>query len=694
MSGDLIPRPDDDLEVRPAAELEQPQPVDPPPEPRTIHATITGTRVADRRPIVPAYLRSREERRQLAAWAGRYGAHLTAYHATRSPLYALRLAARAPWGAVVAVVALVGWVFDREGAHLRREAVAHNRPDDYLKLTKVRNGRVRQRGIITAVAAVPALTGSLLGYFLAPSWSLWAAGAVAVAVLGKVGTPADRRVTDAAVVAPAAPPRITAEQVTKALRALGLPAMNTKDAEIRYPAPITRDGPGWRADVDLPLGVTPGDVVERRDRLASGLRRPLSAVWPEPDAGQHAGRLVLWVGDRPLSEQKPPAWPLAKSGRVDMLGGSFPFGTDVRGRSVPMSLAESNLLVGSLPGAGKTSAVRVVALAAALDPMAELRVHEHKGSGDLAALEQVAHRYCSGVDDESIAATLASLRELHAELERRAKVLAGLPREVRPDNKVTPELAARRSLRLWTVVAIVDEAQEVFSHPDHGKEAATLAEAIIKRGRALGLVLVLATQRPDAKSLPTGVSSNVGVRFCLRVMDQVANDMILGTSAYKAGLRATTLSPRERGVGYLVGAADEPKVVRSYYLDAEDAERIALRARALREAAGTITGHAAGEDQAPDDDATGAGFLTDVRAVLIDFGQTWAWNQTVAGALAVRRPEAYAGIDAEQVGRMLAARGIQTRQLNRRDPHDGERRVLTGFELSQVDAAIERAERG
>ena len=54
---------------------------------------------------------------------------------------------------------------------------------------------------------------------------------------------------------------------------------------------------------------------------------------------------------------------------------------------------------------------------------------------------------------------------------------------------------------------------------------------IIKIGRALGVFLVLATQRPDKESLPTGVSGNVSTRFCLKVAGQVENDMILGTSA-------------------------------------------------------------------------------------------------------------------------------------------------------------------
>ena len=43
---------------------------------------------------------------------------------------------------------------------------------------------------------------------------------------------------------------------------------------------------------------------------------------------------------------------------------------------------------------------------------------------------------------------------------------------------------------------------------------------VIKIGPAFGVMLDLATQRPDAKSLPTGVSGNVGLRFCLKVMGQ------------------------------------------------------------------------------------------------------------------------------------------------------------------------------
>jgi hypothetical protein len=108
---------------------------------------------------------------------------------------------------------------------------------------------------------------------------------------------------------------------------------------------------------------------------------------------------------------------------------------------------------------------------------------------------------------------------------------------------ITREIAARRGLKLHPVVCVVDEAQNLFGHEKHGKQPGDDATWIIKISPAFGVILVLATQRPDAKSLPMGVNSNVSQRFCLKVMDQIANDMVLGTSAYKTGLRAAcTLS--------------------------------------------------------------------------------------------------------------------------------------------------------
>jgi S-DNA-T family DNA segregation ATPase FtsK/SpoIIIE len=148
------------------------------------------------------------------------------------------------------------------------------------------------------------------------------------------------------------------------------------------------------------------------------------------------------------------------------------------------------------------------------------------------------------------------------------------------------------------------------------------------------------------------VSGNVSTRFCHKVMGQVENDMILGTSAYKNGLRATTFRPEiDAGLGYLLGAGPAPQVVRTFYLDMHAAERIATRARPLREAAGTLTGHAfedAGEGP--------RNVLTDVPAILgTDAGLQWG---DVAARLASRFPARWDGVTADAISAECRARRV------------------------------------
>jgi S-DNA-T family DNA segregation ATPase FtsK/SpoIIIE len=408
-------------------------------------------------------------------------------------------------------------------------------------------------------------------------------------------------------------------------------------------------------------------------------------VWPEGRPEVHPGRLVLWVGDQDMASARQPAWPLLKSGTGDLFK-PFPFGTDPRGRTVSMDLMYTNVLIGSIPGVGKTFSLRVPLLAAALDPRAELWVFELKGTGDLDPLALVASRYASGPDDDTLEDTLDALRELRRECQRRATVIKGLPKAACPENKVTPELA-RKSLGLHPLVMAIDECQELFSHPEMGKEAGELAEKIIKLGRALGIVLLLATQRPDAKSLPTGVSANVGTRFCLRVMGQVENDMILGTSAYRNGIRATMFTRRDKGVGYLVGATDEAQIVRTFYVDGPAAARVCQRGRTLREQAGTLTGHAAGQATTTPA-ATRRDTLLDDILTVVPATEAKVWTETVLDRLTGLRPDVYAGMTRDQLTAALRPYGITTGQVWGTDPATGKGANRRGIERQHITEAV------
>ncbi|WP_405743436.1 cell division protein FtsK [Streptomyces sp. NBC_01525] len=643
---------------------------------------------AKRRAVLPGWLRSRQELTTAVKWvAGHYG-HLTAYHGIRSPLYAARLVLQAPRGTARFLSGAMRWVADREGEPVRLAAVRREDAADYLKLSRQRDGRVRLRTLTAVLAAFVGTSTALALYVLAPGWLQSVSVGALVLALGWTGTPADSPVITRAVETSKAP-KLTSDIVLRALGALGIPAINQAQSKGRdgfsFTAPITRDGPGWRAEGDLPYGVTVTDVIDRREKLASGLRRPLGCVWPEAIPDEHTGRLVLWVGDQDMSKARKPKWPLLTGGSVDLFK-PVPFGTDPRGRWVDVTLMYIAGIIGAIPRMGKTFLLRLLLLIAALDPRAELHTYDMKGTGDLDPVgDRVSHRHGAGDDDEVIEYALRDFRALREELRRRTKVIRSLPRDLCPESKVTSELADKKDLRLHPIVIGVDECQVLFEHPTHSGEFEEICTDLVKRGPATGIVLLLATQRPDAKALPTGISANASARWCLKVMGQVENDMVLGTSSYKRGVRATMFSWADKGVHYFVGEGADARIVGAAYVDSVGADAIAVRARQARQKAGLLSGHALGEE--PEQNATASYDLLADIALVVPESEERVWNERIATRLADLRPDVYAGWVGENVTTALKPFGIRTRGVAGTSD-EGARTTRRGIVRADLTSAI------
>ena len=615
-----------------------------------VYADITGT-PGERRDIIPAAFHRENLRGTVAAFAG-LNWHRARYHGLRAPFYLLALIVFALVGLARLVVRQVHWWWLLEQHELRSEAAAAGDAREWRSLHKIARDTRKIRGwLLAAELAVAAVAVAILARY--GRWWMWpAAGACVAPLLALHGRPDGRRIIAPAVVPPRYEP-LTRSLVTDALGSLGNANINKaiKDGPgIAYLSDPYKDGPGWAVQFDLPRGVTAAYLIAKRSELASGLRRPLSATWPEGVPEEHEGRVNLWIGFHDITKMKQPKWPLAKSGTADIFAG-LPFGTDPRMRPVMVPMFEVNWLIGAAPGQGKTAAVRGLCCGVALDPLADMWIHELAGKGDLEPLAQVCHRYCSGLDDDAIAYAAASARMLRAELERRSALFKRLPKDAKPEGKITREMAARG---LRPIVATFDEAQNLFMHPEFGEQAADDLAYVIRLGRALGIIVILATQRPDKESLPTPVRGIVTARFCLKVPDYDSNDMILGTGAYKAGYNAAVFRAKtDAGLGWLKGDGD-PQIVRTYYLDLPATEKIAARARQLRDRAGVLSGYALGLEE---EGAVPRDVLADVLAVFgpDEPGQHW---DVLAERLAGRWPDRWADLSHTALSAQCRALGV------------------------------------
>ncbi|QFU91593.1 FtsK/SpoIIIE domain-containing protein [Amycolatopsis sp. YIM 10] len=483
------------------------------------------------------------------------------------------------------------------------------------KFTEIRELTLFRWRVTGAVVVAVAVTGGLVALLYGPR-PLWIPGGVlafALAVLGrrKDGSPGRKPTL-------AGPRTLTWTMDPQVLvDAFRDAKLIGKDELLRLVQRPTRVGDGWSVIVDLPATRKAADVVKNREALASALAVDEVQLIVERVRGNggHAGRVSMWVADEDPYASPPLATPLLDVKSWDAWR-PVPFGRDARDRRISLPLVWTSLLVGAIPRQGKTFAARLAAAGLILDAWVRLYVADFKAGKDWDAAAQVAHRFISGDDVEHVLGLKDWLVELVGEVQSRYRRMRDLDDVTCPESKVTPQMSRDISLNMPITAIFIDEVQVPLEDRTPvevqgktltaGEYIGELLTWLAKKGPAAGIVLVLATQRPDSRTIPSGLRAVLGSRFALRVMDWRDSNIVLGEQMNTRGYDSSRLLPSHKGVGILrpdgdtdAGADVLAMTVRTYYMPNEDWQTICQRGRALREEAGTLTGHAAGEDTTP-----------------------------------------------------------------------------------------------
>jgi S-DNA-T family DNA segregation ATPase FtsK/SpoIIIE len=448
--------------------------------------------------------------------------------------------------------------------------------------------------------------------------------------------------------------------ISQALAHLGIAALDRffkNGGELTYTVPARVDGDGTYAQIRLPLGVEADMVAARRKRLAANLGRAALETWPTE--GNEAGILDLWIADKHRLGKGAGPWPLLNEGRVDVFTG-VPIGRTQRGQVIHGLFFERNWLVGGRPGQGKTSLVRILVLGAALDPTAEIWVFVIAQNTDFEPCKPRLSRYAVGMGPEVAAAAVHALADLLTEMERRGKLLATLPGSPPATSR---RLADKPALGLHPLICVISECHELFGHPTYGAQAAKLAISVIKQGRKFGITLILDTQSPTAASIPTDVTRHVSCGIAFSVADHDANDGLLGSGKYRAGIRATELRMNtDRGTCVAVGVSDAPfELLNTFHVPYTDGidlvTPVVTRAMAaihdLRRTGQPTTGDKDHDHDGP----TEIDHLTNIHQVLR--GERRVRTQVVLSRLAELDPATYEGWGFHDLTTTLARHGIK-----------------------------------
>jgi DNA segregation ATPase FtsK/SpoIIIE-like protein len=231
------------------------------------------------------------------------------------------------------------------------------------------------------------------------------------------------------------------------------------------------------------------------------------------DRDNAATGTVTLVRRDPFASMAAGARPHAGAARLS-LWDPVPLGVDELGQTVSLSLPERNVLLGGEPGAGKSAALSLIVASAALDPSCRLWLLDGK-LVELSAWAPCAHRLAGPDLDEAI----GLLKDVRSEMDERYRTL--LARGARIDHPRRRAAAAPGGLRRACLLSHRREPQAARglrgSLPGSGGP-----------GRAAGVIVCAATQKPASNVVPSALRDLFGFRLALRCNTPQASDTILG----------------------------------------------------------------------------------------------------------------------------------------------------------------------
>lgn len=643
-------------------------------------------------PILPAWARNWASVRANSGAFVKVTWWHSRYHAIRSPKYAAKVIGYSTRGAYRGGRRLwpVLTAQDHSAGVKALRAQAKAKPEDvtlaaqYVLAHRERTEARRWRwgaalGLVAAGAV--ALNYASLGLQMA-------AGCLTCGGLAAIGWSDEAQILDHGT----PPLRIAmdAQQLNDALRATGLLKQGKGDDEgpkVNCVMGPLRDGNGWAVVFDLPRGggKTAADVLAKRTAIAAELGvDEIQVIMSRVRAahGGNAGRVSMWVADDDPYLAPPTTSPLEALDSFSIWD-AVPFGQDARGNRVSIPIVWQSMFFGGLPRRGKTFSQRLLTAAGLLDPYVRHYVADFKGGQDWIQTQQVAHRLVLGAEEDAIAAFKLLLKELLAEMERRFSILRGLPTSICPEGKLTPEIVKRYNMPL--ILFTVDELQEAFLAVDDQEREELINDMarVARRGPAAGFISNYASQRPDAKSVPTKLREIITIRYSTQVTDQTSSDMVLGKGKAAQGADASVLSEEHKGVGVLVTGPASFVTVKADMLETVAFNAMCSKGRALREQAGQLTGEAAND---PGAIASAAGItispvLSDCLAVM---RHSVKMHTVDILARLENLDEDYGDWDAERLAKELDDAGVKrtTKQVNIGGKN------LAGYRREDLEAAM------
>ncbi|MCA2219523.1 cell division protein FtsK [Wangella sp. NEAU-J3] len=249
-------------------------------------------------------------------------------------------------------------------------------------------------------------------------------------------------------------------------------------------------------------------------------------------------------------------------------------GIDEFGHPVYLPLVYRNMLIGGEPGAGKSNLLNTIVGHASMCHDVSLCLFDGK-QVELGLWEDCADVFVGPDLDLAI----LTLQRLQAVMNNRYAFLKSVRRQkFLPTDKELfgAILVAIDEIAYFSATAGDKKDQEQFM---------VLLRDLVARGRAVGLIVVAATQRPSSDIILPSLRDLFAWRFAGRCTNDVSSDIVLGHGWAARGYSSNTIDPNNQGCGLLIAEGGIPAMVKAAYLSNADIIRVADYAAWVRRTA-------------------------------------------------------------------------------------------------------------
>ena len=247
-------------------------------------------------------------------------------------------------------------------------------------------------------------------------------------------------------------------------------------------------------------------------------------------------------------------WASCDHPRVSQNSLKTPIGENAKGDPVWLDFGDADsphLLIGGTTGSGKSVALESIleGLCAAHGPkLLRLLLIDPKGT-ELLGFEERAHLEGEiGMDAED---AIAVLQQGVDEMERRYKLFKGAKKEHGKAVRKIQEFNAvvtTDGILPWKLI-VLDEYADLTSDKDSRQSIEPLLQRIAQKGRAAGIHLIVATQKPSGEILSTAIRSNLPAQLALRVKTATDSRIVMDeTGAESLAGKGDAFLKTQRGI--------------------------------------------------------------------------------------------------------------------------------------------------